>query len=193
MNDASNLAMKSLMDLREIAKVLNIKNIIKYRKAELIQAILNAAVADPVSPAPAAAAPEQRKRGRPKRVSTPPPAKDSVAEKSASNDNPVRSGSEESQGAMRKYEHQGKRKRIHKQNAVLPAPVMRETKKEMPEPEKVETDRDESIPHIADTQSSVDEQVEVEISRAIGVSPDEYIPKNEEFHLVFSLCCPVFC
>ena len=181
MNDASNLAMKSLMDLREIAKVLNIKNIIKYRKAELIQAILNAAVADPVSPAPAAAAPEQRKRGRPKRVSTPPPAKDSVAEKSASNDNPVRSGSEESQGAMRKYEHQGKRKRIHKQNAVLPAPVMRETKKEMPEPEKVEADRDESIPHIADTQSSVDEQVEVEISRAIGVSPDEYIPKNEEF------------
>ncbi|MBP5613227.1 MAG: Rho termination factor N-terminal domain-containing protein [Bacteroidales bacterium] len=70
-NNANPLATKSLMDLREIAKALHIKNIIKYRKAELVREIERVASTEPAPAAVAAEKPKQgtgRKRGRPRRV-----------------------------------------------------------------------------------------------------------------------------
>ena len=71
-NNANPLATKSLMDLREIAKALHIKNIIKYRKAELIREIERVASTEPSPVQPVATdKPKQgtgRKRGRPRRV-----------------------------------------------------------------------------------------------------------------------------
>ncbi|MBO7624915.1 MAG: Rho termination factor N-terminal domain-containing protein, partial [Bacteroidales bacterium] len=70
-NNANTVAKKSLMDLREIAKALHIKNIIKYRKAELVREIERVASTEQ---APAVVMVEKskqgtgRKRGRPRRL-----------------------------------------------------------------------------------------------------------------------------
>ncbi|MBO4282654.1 MAG: transcription termination factor Rho [Bacteroidales bacterium] len=175
--DASQLAGKSLMDLREIAKVLHIKNIIKYRKAELIQEILQTA-SKPVQET------ERRKERKP-----------SVAMQ---------------QEAAPVQAQPGKRKRIYNKmknatTAPYAEPVQAETPAEVHErPEKrpytrhTENRFPKAVAHPAEgmpaetlpeaqpvepemKQPTLDEQAEAEISRAIGVSPDEYIPKNEEF------------
>lgn len=139
--DASQLAGKSLMDLREIAKVLRIKNIIKYRKAELVQMILQTA-AKPLQEA----------------------------------DKPARKPSEAAPEAASAPMQPGRRKRMRKMKNNGGGSVVEpeaDRSAEMPS-DAVLAAAEEKLP-------SLDEQAEAEISRAIGVSPDEYIPKNEEF------------
>jgi transcription termination factor Rho len=189
-NNANPLATKSLMDLREIAKALHIKNIIKYRKAELIREIERVASTEASSVQPVMTdKPKQgtgRKRGRPRRVpiqeaehqapkaepAVPVQPKDVVEQ-------PV---SVEDEKTGRK----GKRKRIAKSNPVMPGtirmdfhvaeePPMNENRSE--DSESISAPTEETEEHVP----TPEEQTDAEISRAIGVSPDDYIPKNEEF------------
>ena len=189
-NNANPLATKSLMDLREIAKALHIKNIIKYRKAELIREIERVASTEPSPVQPVATdKPKQgtgRKRGRPRRVpvqETEPQAPQTAPAI------PVRSVGDAEPSAVAddvRPERRGRRKRITKSNPIVPGGVrtdfhvaeetpVAEIRHEEPEPVPSATEKTEE--HVP----TPEEQADAEISRAIGVSPEDYIPKNEEF------------
>lgn len=189
-NNANPLATKSLMDLREIAKALHIKNIIKYRKAELILEIERVASTEPSPVQPVATdKPKQgtgRKRGRPRRV---PIQETETQVPQTAPAIPVRPVGDAEPSAVAddvRPERRGRRKRITKSNPIVPGGVrtdfhvaeetpVAETRHEEPEPVSFATEKTEE--HVP----TPEEQADAEISRAIGVSPEDYIPKNEEF------------
>ncbi|MBR4492694.1 MAG: transcription termination factor Rho [Bacteroidales bacterium] len=189
-NNANPLATKSLMDLREIAKALHIKNIIKYRKAELIREIERVASTEPSPVQPVATdKPKQgtgRKRGRPRRV---PIQETETQVPQTAPAIPVRPVGDAEPSAVAddvRPERRGRRKRITKSNPIVPGGVrtdfheveetpVAETRHEEPEPVPSATEKTEE--HVP----TPEEQADAEISRAIGVSPEDYIPKNEEF------------
>ena len=189
-NNANPLATKSLMDLREIAKALHIKNIIKYRKAELIREIERVASTEPSPVQPVATdKPKQgtgRKRGRPRRV---PIQETETQAPQTAPAIPVRPVGDAEPSVVAddvRPERRGRRKRITKSNPIVPGGVrtdfhvaeetpVAETRHEEPEPVPSATEKaEEHVP-------TPEEQADAEISRAIGVSPEDYIPKNEEF------------
>ncbi|MBP5395837.1 MAG: transcription termination factor Rho [Bacteroidales bacterium] len=188
--DAGQLAGKSLMDLREIAKVLKIKNIIKFRKAELLQEILKvAAQSETAAARPQAVTGTGRRRGRPRKN----PVQENAAAPAAENRPRTEIPHENKRAEGPKGDRQGKRKRIYKGKNPFPTPpavteavaeVQSEQQSEAisPKPEPLANQpHDRQLEAEPQCQQSAEEQAEVEISRAIGLSPDVYIPKNEEF------------
>ena len=189
-NNANPLATKSLMDLREIAKALHIKNIIKYRKAELVREIERVASTEPAPAAVAAEKPKQgtgRKRGRPRRVPEQAAAPQTTESRPALPAQPKKeAGEQPARTDEVKPERKGKRKRITKSGSTTPG-ILRadfQVAEEQPvyesrpeEPENQPAPAENAEEHLP----TPEEQAEAEISRAIGVSPEDYIPKNEEF------------
>ena len=189
MADTRQLENKSLMDLREIAKALHIKNIIKYRKAELLKEIVKVASTDEKQGTAQPEQPVKRKRGRPRRNPEAAPA--AVKEVKPVQEKPAENDAAQKAEEAPKTERHTKRKRIFKKPPMFSGtlrtdyPIARPQHEgqnmvhEAPVPElHEEPHHEEAQPEHIPTP---EEQAEAEISRAIGVSPEDYIPKNEEF------------
>lgn len=198
------------MDLREIAKTLHIKNIIKYKKAELLQEIIRQSASKPMPLQPKEGQESEkgsvpgRKRGRPRKVqqSSEGTAAAASAEipKAESREKDSRN-QDNRQGHMRKRIHRGfqnvdndnvegasathrsyRENKSGKSEENFAQPVYRpsETASKGTEPMPEHLHPEPAIS--AEEAAAIEEQrMEAEISSAIGVSPDEYIPKNVEF------------
>lgn len=186
--DVGQLAGKSLFDLREIAKALKIKNIIKYRKKELMQVILEKTQSEvSVEPEPektSKTARQGKKSEAVKKEEAPTPNAEigtqpgkrkrirrnvvnlNTEEKSAETTEPAGTTElEMPQGKRGHFEQRRPQQYPQQSQQFQNQPLIKEEASE-------ESECPEPTP---------EELMEAEISEAIGISPDQYIPKNEDF------------
>lgn len=171
----SKLKDKSLSDLRDIAKALKIKNIIKYRKQELIQVILKNAQSESseeIRPVSEDGLKEETAAAKYAESNNTQAGKRKRIHRNVVNVREEDDSVEVQENASHRMQHE-RRERFAQQKQQNQTFAK-------PHPEQQARPQEEAVEEI-DVGPTPEEVAEAEISEAIGVSQDKYIPKNEEF------------